>query len=109
MCEDEKRRLLGDALIEFEESRRELALLRTKADSWLRLQTKIIRFLEMMRRARPEDHFEAAELRIDILRNRASMESVATIDATLALDKDIEAALARFERAEKARKDLGFE
>lgn len=108
MSEKEKREIQGAALLEVEDAKADLALLRAKLQRWYLLQEKICHLLA--RGKRDGAHLESAakEARADILKNLPAVTEVMNIDAVLSLDAEVEAAVERLKKAEAAKRDLGF-
>lgn len=106
MSEDEKRAIMGAVLLEVEEAKAALALLRAKAEQWSRLHEKVSHLLARMRRDGAQMESAAAETRKDILANREAITAVMDFNAVLALDAELDAAIARLKKAEAVKKDL---
>jgi hypothetical protein len=109
MSEDEKRAIQMAALLEFEEAKTTLALLRAKADQWKHLQDKAAGLLLAMKRDSAHSISRADGLRAEIACNLAPYVAATKIEAILALDSELEAAIDRLEKAVTAKRSLGFE
>lgn len=109
MSEEEQRRIRGEVLLEVEEARTHLALLRAKASSWYRAHEKVSHLLARMHRE--SAHFQAAATQAleAILRDRNTVAEVLNLDAILALDAELAAAVERLARAEARKRELGYQ
>ena len=96
------------ALLEVEEAKHHLALLRAKARSWHKLHEKIGPFLLQMRRDSEYVQGLVGQTREDIRRNLDATREAMNIDAIFALDAELEAAALRLAKAEAQRERLGF-
>lgn len=108
MSEDEKRAIKGEVLLEVEEAKSALALLRARAEHWYNAHEKVTYLLARMKRDSAHMKSAAAEARSEIERNLDAYTKVMTIEAVLALDKELEKAVERLEKAEAGKKNLGF-
>lgn len=105
MSNEEKRRIQADTLIEFEEAKADLAVLRAKAVQARAFVDLLSGFFQRMARENSYDEARSAELREKLLSQRSkTLDS----DAALALDGEIATALERLRRAEAAKSSLGF-
>lgn len=108
MSEDEQRKIKGAVLLEVEEAKAALALLRAKAGHWYSAQEKLVHLLSRMKRDSAHLKSAAAEVRAEIDKNLDMYTNIMTIEAVLALDTELEKAVERLEKAEAAKKSLGF-
>jgi hypothetical protein len=108
MSEDEKRAIQGVVLLEVEEAKSALALLRAKAEHWYKLQEKVCHFLARMKRDGMQQESAATETRMEIVSNLSSYEAATRVEFVLALDAEIEKAVVRLKKAEAAKKEIGF-
>jgi hypothetical protein len=108
MGEDEKRATRAAALLEYEEARAELALLRAKARQWHSLHSNLSFFLERMRRDEAVAKGVAENMRSKILKDREALAPALDLDAILALDQEITKTIARLDLATAEKKALGF-
>jgi hypothetical protein len=108
MSESEKRAIMGAALLEVEDAKAALALLRAKAQNWCRLHEKVAHLLA--RAMRDDAHLESAarDSRVEILGNMPAIAAAMNLDSILALDLELENALQRLKKAETAKRELGF-
>ena len=109
MSEQEQRTIRAMALLEVEEARRDLALLQAKAGSWYRLHEKVSQLLSRIRRTELPLERAAAESRAAVLSNKEEIENVLDLDAILALDDALIAAVSRLNTAMQNKKSLGFD
>lgn len=108
MSEDEKRAIRGAALLEAEDAKDELALLRAKSVQWCRAHSHVEQLLVKMGREDSNPMSDPAADRAAIEKNMFLYTDTMTIQAVLALDKELERAVTRLENAEAAKKSLGF-
>jgi hypothetical protein len=108
LSEDEKRAIKGEVLLEVEEAKAALALLRARAQHWMRLQEKVIHLLARMPRDSAHLKSAAVDARMEIEKDLDTYTKVMTMEAVLALDKELERAVERSEKAEVGKKNLGF-
>lgn len=109
MSEEEKRRIRAEALLEFEEAKAQLALLRAKAAGWQRLYAEVVSLLGVAAREFGHQETSAIQKRAEVERDAAALREVLGVDGVLALDTEIAGALARLKRAAQTKKDLGFD
>jgi hypothetical protein len=103
-----KRAIQGAALLEVDEAKAALALLRARAQQWGGLHQKVTWLLARMTRESAHLEDGAKEVRAEIEDNIDSYVSVTKIEAVLSLDKELETAVERLKKAESVRKSLGF-
>lgn len=108
MSNDEKRAVQAAALLEFEEAKAALALLRAKGEQWRVLYEKVHHLLCRSRRDSAQLEAAAASARLDIESRRAEFAPVMDLDAVLALDAEIESAVFRLKKAAATKRELGF-
>lgn len=108
MGTDEIRAIKTNLLLEFEESKDELALLRAKANQLERLHLRLATFALRMQRDDAGDHDEAAELAGKLDTDRELIDDLLTVGVLLRLNDEIEAAVKRFGNAVRRKKELGF-
>ena len=108
MSPEESREIKGRALLEYEEAKADLALLRAKADAWLRLFEQAVSFLTCAKRDSAATEEQAKKAMGEVIKEMPSLEAVVSIRAVLQLDGELAAAVARMRKAEAAKKDLGF-
>lgn len=108
MSGEEKRAIQGAALLEVEEAKAALALLRARAQHWRGLHEKVNWLLARMTREAAHLEEGAKEVRTEIENDIEAFKSVTGIEAILSLDKELETAVERFKKAEAVKKSLGF-
>ncbi len=108
MSEDEKRAIKGAVLLEVEEAKAALALLRAKAEQWYQAHEKVAKLLSRMRRDSAHLESAATEARMEIASNSSLIAAAMNLDSVLALDSELERALAHLKKAEEAKKQLFF-
>lgn len=110
MSEAERKQIEGMALLEVEEAKRALAILRAKADQWSGFHDQVSRMLGHAKR-----RSVTLLLDPDCKVERWNLENAAptfgdamNIGAILALDDELKAACERLKKAEETKKELGF-
>ena len=108
MSDDEKKAIKMAALYEFEDAKDALALIRAKAAQWQHLHEKVLHLL--VRGRRDSAHLESAakDAKAAVLAQLPAIKEVMDINAVLALDAELEAAVSRLKKAEQSKKELGF-
>lgn len=110
MSEEEKRQIKAMVLLEAEEAKAALAILRAKADQWINSHALVSKMLGHAKR-------ELVTLVIDPdckverwnLENAApSFGEAMNVNAVLALDAELKAAYIRLDNANARKKGLGF-
>lgn len=109
MSEEEKRAIRAASLLEYEEAKAALALLRVKADQWSALHERVTHLLARMRRDSAHLESAAASAGLAIRRDHAAVAAVMDLDAVLALDRELSDALERLKKADAAKRELGFQ
>lgn len=109
MSGEEKRRIKADALLEHEEAKQELGMLRAKAAKWHRALQSISILLDHGARSDQYLKTKAIEARMALGADQAGIGSMVDPTAVLALDAEIEAAVVRVRKAEDAKKQAGFD
>lgn len=102
---EEKRAIRAAALLEFEEAKADLALLRAKAAQHAALVHPVYRLLL---RISNESTMSADSLRSDVLNRCSQIQSALDLEAILSLDAELKAAVDRLNQADTAKKSLGF-
>lgn len=108
MGNEEKRALQAAALLEFEDAKAELALLRTKAEQLRKVHEKVQLLLARMRRDDAQAERVALGARIEINSQPALFSAAMDLGSILALDSELQAAIERLRAAEEAKRSLGF-
>ncbi|MGA3049477.1 MAG: hypothetical protein ABSD67_22805 [Terracidiphilus sp.] len=108
MSEDEKRAIQGQVLLEVEEAKASIALLRARAVHWRQLQEKVTHLLSRMTRESAHLESAAAEVRAEIEKDLTAFTAVTTIESVLSLDTELKNAVERLKKAETAKRSLGF-
>jgi hypothetical protein len=108
MSEDEKRAIRAAALLEFEEAKDDLALLRAKAEQWRKRVEKVQHLLTRMRRDDAGMERAAVETRMELAAHLPATVEAMNIEAVFALDGELQTAVQRLKKAEAAKKALGF-
>jgi len=110
MNDEEQRQIKAMVLLEAEEAKAALALLRAKADQWIALHELVSKMLGHAKR-----NLATLMLDPDCKTERLNLEKAApsfskamNIDAVLALDDDLKAAYTRVKNAEVRKMELGF-
>jgi hypothetical protein len=106
MSEDEKRAIKGAVLLELEEAKDALALLRAKAEQWYQAHQKVTHLLARMKRDSAQLESAARDARMEIASNSRTISIVMNLDSVLALDSELEAAVGRLQKAEDAKRQL---
>jgi hypothetical protein len=110
MSGEEQRNIKAMALLEAEEAKAELALLRAKADQWIAYHDLVSR---MLGHAKRTPAVQVVDLdnqieRLNLEQYAPSFGDAMNINAILALDDELKSALLRSKKADDRKKDLGF-
>ena len=93
-------------LLELEEAKEALALLRAKADQWHRALERVSTLLSRMKRDCLHGEATVAEARAAVMAERTALSSAVDLNAVLELDQSLEAATARLKKALAAKISL---
>jgi hypothetical protein len=110
MSEEEKRQIRAMALLEAEDAKAALALLRSKADQWIASHDLVSKMLGHAKRRSatlivdPESKIE----RLNLESAAPSFGEAMNIQAIFALDDDLKTAALRLKSSEIRKKVLGF-
>ena len=106
MSEDDKKEIRGRTLLEVEDAKAELLLLRARAGQWCRAQNQVTQLLAGMGRENPQMCSVASAAKAAIARDLPLYNDTLTIAAIFALDTELEQAVIRLEKAEAEKRSL---
>ena len=110
MSNEEQRKVKAMALLEVEEAKAALAVLRAKANQWAASHDLASRMLSCAMRTPAGQLVDPGNKtgRWDFEQATSSFGDAMKVEAILALDDELNAAFVRLKRAEECKKDLGF-
>ena len=108
MTAQDERNLKALALLECEEARQQLALLRAKADQMRKCYEEAARMLAIAKRDQAHREDAAAIARAALQERRHFLGTPFNLDDVFALDNELCAAAERLRDAQQRRKELGL-
>lgn len=110
MSDEEQRQIKAMVLLEAEEAKAALALLRSKADQWRASHELVSKMLALAKREPVTSVIDpdCKTVRWDLENTAVSFGEAMNVNAVLALDDALKAAFARLENAKARKKELGF-
>jgi hypothetical protein len=110
MTQEERRNIRAMALLEVEDAKAELAILRVKAGQWMAAHERASKMLAAAMRNPATQLIDPGNKtgRWDFEQAIPSFGDAMKVEAILALDDELNAAFVRLKRAEECKKDLGF-